>query len=188
MFLFDLLFGKRDKTSAAAEDSGSATPAPDVAACAPGPAPANAAPGTKISYSPELIAKFKHDHQQLLQLFGATKAAATAGDVVTAAARLDDFRGALQGHLLNENIRLYIYLEHALAANPDSHALVRGFRHEMDEIGKAVVSFLAKYRELASKPELAAPFSEELDGVGAVLVQRIQREEETLYPLYMPSA
>lgn len=178
MFLFDLLFGKREK--AAVEDA--AQPSSEGPATAA--QPAHVAPGTSIHYHPDLIAKLTGDHQVLLKLFGETKAAADGGNVAQAAARLEEFRVALQAHLLTENIRLYVYLEHAQADDAQSHALIHEFRHEMDEIGKAVVGFLGKYRELATRPDLAADFSTELGGVGKVLVERIQREESALYPLY----
>lgn len=178
MFLFDLLFGKREKAvveDVALQSSGSPTTATSQS---------HVAPGTSIHYHPDLIAKLTGDHQVLLKLFGETRAAAENGNVAQAAGRLEEFRVALQAHLLTENIRLYVYLEHALAADAQSHTLVHEFRHEMDEIGKAVVGFLGKYRDLAARPELAADFSSDLDGVGQVLVERIQREESTLYPLY----
>ncbi|MBW7903236.1 MAG: hemerythrin domain-containing protein [Rhodocyclaceae bacterium] len=175
MFLFDRLFGKREAAPATA----AGPPAP----AAP-PRQATAAPGTSIHYHAGLIDKLTGDHRTLLRLFGDTQAAALAGDVALAAARLEEFRAALQDHLLTENIRLYVYLEHTLAADAQSHALIHGFRHEMDGIGRAVVGFLDKYRDLAAHPERAAEFAEDLAGIGKVLVERIRREEETLYPLY----
>lgn len=183
MFLFDLLFGKKPETPAAPT---AGAPAPARAA-APAVAPGErVAPGTDIHHHPDLIARFMQDHQELLRLFGAVKEAAEVGNVTVAAERLEDFRTALQGHLLTENIRLYVYLEHALLSDPPSHALMHQFRHEMDEIGKAVVAFLTKYHDLAAHPEWARDFVNELDGVGKVLVKRIQSEEKTLYPLYLP--
>lgn len=179
MFLLDLLFGKRNKERATVE--------PVAATAAPVAEPEAMAPGTRIHYSAELVDKLKGDHRKLLELFLGVKAAGEAGDMAMAAARLEDFRAELQGHLLTENIRLYVYLEHALAHDADSHGLMRSFRHEMDEIGKAVVGFLSKYRELASNPVLATTFVPDLEAVGKVLVERIRREEDTLYPLYMPT-
>ncbi|MBI2307277.1 MAG: hemerythrin domain-containing protein [Rhodocyclales bacterium] len=171
MFLFDLLFGKREQ----------AAPALAVAET---PAQESAAPGTGIHYHPDLIGKLTADHQVLLKLFSETSVAAVRGDVVAAAARLEEFRVALQSHLLTENIRLYVYLQHALVDDAASRALIHEFRHEMDGIGRAVVDFLGKYRDLAAHPERATEFGEELAGVGKVLVERIRREEATLYPLY----
>jgi hypothetical protein len=61
---------------------------------------------------------------------------------------------------------------------------MHGFRHEMDDIGRAVVGFLEKYKEIGQHPELARPFSTDLAAIGEALVARIKREEEILYPMY----
>jgi len=168
--LFNLLFGQRNE------------PAAEVPPVAVQEKPV--APGTNIRYHPELIDKLTGDHRMLLGLFGETSDAAARGDVAVAAERLEAFRTALQGHLLTENIRLYVYLEHLFADDPSSFSLIHSFRHEMDGIGKAVIKFLLKYEGLATRPELAEAFSQDLAAVGKVLVNRIEREEGTLYPLY----
>jgi len=142
------------------------------------------APGTRIRFHPQLIAKLTADHRLLLNLFGETSHAAAQGNVAVASERLEAFRMALQGHLLTENVRLYVYLQHMFADDPSSYALIHEFRHEMDGIGKAVINFLTKYQELAKFPELLNDFVHDLAAVGKVLVSRIEREEETLYPLY----
>lgn len=145
------------------------------------------APGTTIGYSPDLVAHLMADHQKLLELFAAIGAAFQEGNLSATVHLLENFRGAIQGHLLTENVRFYIYLEHALAQDADSHALIHEFRLEMDSIGKAVLSFLGKYRQLEAQPNLAASFAGDLEAVGKVLVERIEREESTLYPLYLPA-
>jgi len=145
------------------------------------------APGTHISYSPDLIDKLRADHAELLNVFMAIQASTTAGDLQQASAKLGEFRRALQAHLLTENVRLYVYLEHMLATDKLSHDLMHDFRSDMADIGKAVIDFLNKYRDLAVRPDLAESFPAELATVGAVLTERIQREEDTLYPLYIPA-
>jgi hypothetical protein len=62
------------------------------------------------------------------------------------------------------------------------------FRHEMDGIGRVVVGFLTKYREIGIHPELAGEFSKDFTAIGEALVGRIRREEDTLYPMYAPVA
>lgn len=181
MYMFEWLFGKKEHVQTVSKVPAAKPSAP--AAVSP-PESATVAPGTGIHYHPELIAKLSQDHQLLLKLFAQTQDAARQGDVVEAARQLDAFRTQLQGHLLTENVRLYVYLEHALASDASSHQLMRAFRHEMDEIGKVVVDFLGTYRDLAKRPDLAPAFLQALDGIGVVLVERIHREEETLYPLY----
>jgi regulator of sigma D len=174
MFLFDLIFGNRKKIESQ-----------PTAAAADASRPASA-PGTQIRHDPELIARLKDDHVLLLDIYAAIAAAAQAGDFAQVQQRLDHFRTVLMDHLLKENVRLYVYLEHLLARDPASHQLIREFRHDMDAIGRAVVAFLTKYKAVASQPELAAGFADELAAIGKVLVARIRREEDTLYALYAP--
>lgn len=181
MYLFDWLFGKKEHVQSVA----SAPLKVPVASPEPRPAVSGAvAPGTAIHFHPELVGKLQQDHQALLRLYTQTRTAARSGDVVQAARHLEEFRILLQDHLLTENVRLYVYLEHTLAKDASSHQLIRSFRHEMDDIGKAVVAFLNDYRDLAQHPEFSQQFSEALEGIGKVLAERIRREEETLYPLY----
>lgn len=161
-------------------------PAPEAPPM-PEPMPATRsgpAPGTQIHYHPALVHQLTDEHLVLLQAFGAIQSAAAQGNLAEAASLLEKFRVRLQGHLLTENVRLYIYLEHQLAGDPSSFALIHEFRQEMDGIGKALATFLRKYQNLAAEPGLAPAFVDELAGVGKVLVERIQREEATLYPLY----
>lgn len=177
--MFDFLFRKGKSVE------------PNPAAVAPAPpapaTPEKAAPGTAIRYHPGLVAELKHDHQVLLTLFASIQAAFKEGRLQAVVEHLEAFRTSIQSHLLKENVRLYIYLEHQLAGDATSHQLIHDFRHEMDGIGKAVVGFLAKYKDLSVDGNLVASFGRDLEAVGKVLVDRIQREEATLYPLYAPA-
>lgn len=178
MFLFDFLFGSRKNGGAKTREAEPATaPAVEVSA-----------PGTSIHFDPNLITGLKDDHQLLLEVFTATAGAAQIGDLAEVQKRLGYFRTLLTDHLLKENVRLYIYLEHLLQKDAISHQLVHEFRHEMDVIGRVVVSFLGKYKEIASQPELATAFATDLAAIGEALVARIKREEETLYPMYCAPA
>jgi hypothetical protein len=172
--LFILLFGNPEPAPTVAPP----TVAPPVVSEQP------VAPGTRIRFHPQLVAKLTGEHRLLLSLFGETSNAAAQGNVVVAAERLEAFRVALQGHLLTENIRLYVYLQHMWADDPSSYDLIHDFRHEMDGIGKAVMGFLTTYKELGKSPELLKAFVHDLSGIGKVLLSRIEREESTLYPLY----
>jgi iron-sulfur cluster repair protein YtfE (RIC family) len=124
------------------------------------------------------------DHSLLLEIYTAIEDARKTGELMTVQTRLVQFRMVLMDHLLKENVRLYIYLEHMLANDPVAHGLIHEFRHEMDAIGKVVVGFLGKYKEIGIHPELEADFTRDLAAIGEALVARIRREEETLYPMY----
>lgn len=145
-----------------------------------------AAPGTEIHYHPDLVDQLIGDHRKLVEMYQEIKAQFSAGNFTAVSMKLDELRIALQGHLLTENVRLYIYLERCLAGDEINYDLIRGFRREMDGIGRSAMNFLKKYEAIGVDRELASAFIKDLDAVGAILVDRIQREESVLYPLYMP--
>ncbi len=144
------------------------------------------APGTEIRYSPELVATLHDDHQELLGLYGKIEQAFKERRFVEVSSMLADFKSGLSAHLLTENVRLYIYLDRSLAHDPINSDLIRGFRKEMDEIAKVALGFLKKYETIGVDEDLAEHFATDFATIGKVLVERIKKEESTLYPLYMP--
>ncbi len=145
------------------------------------------APGTQIRYSPELIDSLQNDHQTLLSLYGDINTAFEKKLYDDVSSMLVTFKSGLNAHLLTENVRLYIYLEHALVGDATSSELIHGFRKEMDEIAKVAIGFLKKYEAIGVDEDLAAHFATDFATIGKVLVERIEKEENTLYPLYMPT-
>lgn len=144
------------------------------------------APGTQIRYSADLIASLQNDHQTLLSLYGDIQAAFEDKRYTDVSAMLTTLRSGLNAHLLTENVRLYIYLDRSLATDATSSELIHGFRKEMDEIAKVALGFLRKYEAIGVDADLADHFAADFATIGKVLVERIQKEENTLYPLYMP--
>jgi regulator of sigma D len=145
------------------------------------------APGTEIRYSPDLVDSLKADHQKLLSLYGEIKADFENKDYPIVAEKLEHFKSELQGHLLTENVRLYIYLDRSLASDPTNSELIRGFRREMDNIAKVAMGFINKYSAIGVDEDLASHFGKDFATIGKVLGERIQKEESILYPLYMPN-
>lgn len=129
--------------------------------------------------------KLKTEHRALLELYSKVSRAFAGGNFDEVSEALGDIKGLLQAHLLVENVRLYVYLEHQFAGNDVNMELTRNFRREMDGIGRAVLNFVKKYEAIGSEKELAATFGKDLEGLGRILSKRIQHEEEILYPLYM---
>lgn len=147
----------------------------------------NTAPGTEIRYAPDLIDSLKGDHQTLLTLYGEIQEAFDNKDYPTVSEKLETLKSGLQSHLLTENVRLYIYLDRCLAHDASNSELIRGFRREMDDIAKVAMKFLNKYSTIGVDEDLAAHFSQDFATIGKVLGERINKEETTLYPLYLPS-
>lgn len=74
-----------------------------------------------------------------------------------------------------------------MAADELNSDLVKGFRREMDSIARIAMSFLKKYEMIGVDAELAKLFAADFEQLGKVLVERINREESVLYPLYLPN-
>ncbi len=140
-----------------------------------------------LQYDPELIPKLTQEHHHLLALFGAIQGAHQRQDFSAVQHALRDFKLALNVHLLTENVRFYAYVKKGLSNSTENLDTVNAFWKEMQGIAKVVIQFLAKYEAAMLTPEMKAAFGKELEDVGAALVSRIKREEESLYTLYLPS-
>ncbi|MDR0479252.1 MAG: hemerythrin domain-containing protein [Burkholderiaceae bacterium] len=162
---------------------------PDVvfSKTAPPPGP-RYAPGTRIAYDDGLITHLLDEHRKLLSLFTSISNAFVRGDFTHTVTFLRQFKSNLAAHLLTENVRLYVYLEHTFTDDEFSHILIHNMHQEMDAIGRNVLAFLSKYDALDRDPVLSQSFAAAANNIGQILSDRIKREEETLYPLYMPIA
>lgn len=172
------LFGKKKTETPATAAKAEAAPA----AAAPVPATAG------IAYYPQLIDELVQDHHQLQALEKRIKLGFERRDLALVARELAEFGSLLRNHLLKENMRLYIYLKQRVADDEINAALVRSFRKEMDGIARQALDFLDKYQAIETMSGQAAlNFVQELEGIGTVVHERMQREEQVLYPLYAPA-
>ncbi len=149
---------------------------------------AQAATHAEVHFDPKLVARLISDHQMLLGIFGEIGDASKQKNSTLLRDRLSEFGNALRGHLLTENIKFYLYLQHSLAGDAESAAVMQEFRRDMQHIGKAVGDFLNKYENLTDWNNAAwEQFGNEVMQIGKVLIKRIQTEENVLYPLYLPA-
>ena len=146
------------------------------------------AQGTRIAHDNQLIDRLLADHRQLVTTFTEIRQSFVGGDAPRAAALLGQFKSGIQEHLLTEEIKLYVYLQSALASDQMNRTLMRHMHHEMSLISQDVLNFLGKYDALGKVPALNETFLADLDKVGVVLTERIRREETMLYPLYLSPA
>ncbi|MFN3397146.1 MAG: hemerythrin domain-containing protein [Sulfurimicrobium sp.] len=148
------------------------------------------APGTQLHYDPNLVPNLVADHQALLGIFGEVGAAMNQKNMTLVKQKLGEFGDGLRGHLLKENIRFYVYLQHSLEGDDENAAIMHEFRNEMQHIGKAVADFLHKYTAADEgwiwDDAMWQSFQHEVGVIGKVLTKRIQTEENILYPLYLP--
>jgi len=142
------------------------------------------APGTNIAFDPGLVAKLKSDHRHLLDTYSHIQTAANTGKYASLPELFTDFQSQLLDHLLTEKVKLYIFLSHQFEADDVTLQIVRDFQREMDGIAKAGLDFVRKYRTTLVDNATVETFQRELEGIGAAVSKRMQREEEVLYPLY----
>ncbi|MBU0501586.1 MAG: hemerythrin domain-containing protein [Gammaproteobacteria bacterium] len=144
------------------------------------------APGSHIPYYPDLIKHLTAEHKDLLALYQRIENARAGADYGRVDDLLEEFASVLRGHLLTENVKLYVYLKYVLSKDPENAALMQQMRTEMMHIGRSVVAFLDTYHKCAWDEAMRQQFAADMAQIGAVLVKRINTEEDTLYPLYMP--
>lgn len=142
--------------------------------------------GFGIAYDPELVPSLKRDHMDLVKLYGAIGETAKQGDFQQIPQLLNAFKVHLEGHLIAENVRFYNYVENSVQGDPESTALVRSFRREMNAIARGVVDFVKKYQVATFDQQMRQEFMADYQTVYGLLAQRIEREEGSLYPLYLP--
>ncbi|RNF84375.1 hemerythrin domain-containing protein [Lysobacter psychrotolerans] len=145
-----------------------------------------ARPARDIAYDPELVDSLQRDHAELVNLFGSIGRQAEIGAFEQIPAALVSFKTLLEGHLIAENVRFYNYVENSLRGDSLNSELIRSFRREMNTIARGVVDFVKKYQLATFDVATRDAFLGDYRAVGALLTQRIEREENSLYPLYQP--
>jgi hemerythrin-like domain-containing protein len=139
-----------------------------------------------IAYDPGLVPTLKQDHNDLVDLFGQIGRHAQAQQFDVIPALLVSFKTRLEGHLIAENVRFYNYVENTLQGDVENSMLIRSFRREMNTIARGVVDFVKKYQLAQFDVATRDAFVADYNAVGGLLTQRIEREENSLYPLYQP--
>lgn len=146
--------------------------------------PPQRAPGTRIGYDPLLIQRLRADQQRMLELFTQTQDLLNSRDYHGVKRKLGEFRILLQDHLMTANVKFYVYMTRVLANDPAKSAVINDCRREMLANSRQLMDFLRTYTAVSLDDSLAATFQIDLLGIGGILVQRIEREQATLFPLY----
>lgn len=135
-------------------------------------------------YDPNLLALFEEQHCEIRRLFDELQRAAHDGNRALLKERFAEFSSLLQGHMIEENLRLYTYLSKAYKDRPQESELIDELRSEMGSIGNTLIQFMATYAKVEWTDNELQAFIEELGEINSMLLERVGREEEKLYPLY----
>lgn len=147
----------------------------------------NAGDHDALMYDKTLVGQLKADHQELVAIFTDIKNAASGGQYARVPGLLNDFKIALQAHVMKENVEFYVYVQALSSNDPVQAEFVSKVRKEMNGIANAVAGFVKKYSGGQLTQASASTFLTELGEVGAALLKRVELEENELYALYLPS-
>lgn len=141
---------------------------------------------TGIAYYPKLVDNLKDDHQHLLGLYTLVLNTIDKMEYTKIPGQLEVFKTDFHAHLNTENIKFYGYLEKNLKEtdSEEEYKSIRTFRREMNSIANTVNKFLNNWINSGIDSSNVDAFTEELKGIGAALVKRIESEENKLYPIY----
>ena len=142
---------------------------------------------TGISYSSDLIQHLKHDHVELVELYGAIAGFIEQQQYEFIAPGLEELKSRFNLHIMQENLHFYCYLEQSFQGQQEKLDMIKGYRKEMNAISTAVVRFIKKWQDQMINDDNVSRFTEEYNSVGEVLAQRIDQEENNLYTLYQPA-
>lgn len=139
--------------------------------------------GKKIKFENGLIKKFKKDHEKLIEIYSQMLYLHSKKDFMNLKKEMKNFRVTVNLHILEEDEKLYSYLVQESNGDKDKIKMHQEIHDEMKEIVRVVGEFFDKYEHnlLGSCED---KFHEELREIGAVLTDRIDREENGLYTMY----
>lgn len=137
-------------------------------------------------YDANLLSLLSADHRGLLDQFLAIGTVVEHGQLGELPPLLASFKVALQKHLIEKNVRFYNYIENSLATDSENLRLIRRFRREMNSSARGLADFIKKYDRLDLAESVRPPMLREYAEVASELAQRIEREENKIFPLYQP--
>lgn len=137
-----------------------------------------------LAYDAGLVDRLKNEHRELARLFMEIKAAASAGQFSKLTVLLLHLKLAFQTHIMLENVKLYAYVQQRCAHDAETLAFIAAGHREADEIARAVKKFVKTYANAQFGHDTIAPFLAELDHIIALVLRRMELEENRLYALY----
>jgi len=142
-------------------------------------------PNESANYSDSLIMMLQNDHEQLFVLYHKIQDQFKENsDFKKMQSLLNDFKLALEIHLMVENTQLYDYIRIKNKANQDTTEFVDDVQNEMKLIADNALLFLQKYNTQEEYEQHIDHFLEDLSQIGITFAKRIILEESKLYPLY----
>ena len=144
------------------------------------------APGGAWPYDPNLIASLKSDHAALRETLDELENYILHQHFAKIPAMLARFGEALQNHLDEERDHFYRHVALCVQHDPAQSAFVQRTSVHMDGIARQVQIFTKHYKSIGVSRVNRDAFRHDLEVIAALLNERIELEETSLYALYQP--
>lgn len=138
-----------------------------------------------IPHDPSLVTALSHQHRMLTMLLVKASSAAQQELYDEVRETLVQFKTGLADHLKRESAELHPYLTVHLKGE-ESEAILKEMRANSRYIERAVEGFLSHYASYPVNERTVDRFNMELSGVSEEFCERIEKEEASLYTLYLP--
>ncbi len=139
-------------------------------------------------YDSKLIDTLENEHEELFSLFNQVLNYAKDNNFNTLQLSLVEFATAFTTHIKLEDEQLYGYLKILASGKSElEQQIVSDFSLEMKEISSSIFNILSHSPYIPVTKHSVSKFILEFEKVGKLLTDRIEREENVLYPIYKNS-
>jgi regulator of sigma D len=128
-----------------------------------------------------LIDTLKKDHQKLFEIYTNISKSLQSNRFLDVQNSVKQFVNEYNKHILLEDTQLYVALEEKYKNRKTILRTIKDIEKDMNSITRAIKFFEKKYSQV--NYDNRDIFEEELKYIGQVLTDRVQLEEERLYPL-----
>lgn len=139
-------------------------------------------------YDAKLIDTLENEHEELFSLFNQSLNFAKNNEFNTLQLSLVEFATAFTSHIKLEDEQLYGYLKILASSKSElEQQIVSDFSKEMKQISSSIFNILSHSPYIPVSKHTVSKFIVEFEKVGKLLTDRIEREENVLYPIYINS-
>ena len=142
-----------------------------------------------ISFDPDLISNLQADHELLGEAITEIEEAIPACNYEKIEyIMIKRLKPVLVKHLINESVKLYTFLGHAVPKDTEDHKFLITVRQRMYQIGHTVFRFTTKYKDAQVIKNEWDDFVTNFQKIKTILISRISVEEERIYSMYQSLA
>jgi flagellar motor switch protein FliG len=134
-----------------------------------------------LSKNQKLVKSWENEHKEIGELAGKIIKAYEKNDIKNTKKYMQQLKDVTIEHLMQEDLAFYNLLKNSQNLNLETIEYIKDFRKTFKGTKTALMNFISKYA--SQNVELDNNFIEAFKGLVAVVIQRIDYEEENLYPL-----